>query len=317
MSAIASPPLQQTGSPAPINPRRFDLNLASPRTLFSYSMSALAFLLTLLACVPLFSVLTMLAWRGGMRIIQGGISIFTSLPPGSVQKTGGGFGNALVGTLVMVGIASLIAIPFGILAAIFLAEYGARTTFGTVVRFGAKVMTGLPSILAGVFAYAAVVTLTGDFSAVAGGVALSVLMIPIVMLTAEEAIKMVPLKMKEAAIGMGCTPAQVIWKITLPTAMPGVLTGVMLAVARAAGETAPLIFTALASNFTWVFDARHPYVHLMRPTASMAVFIYNSSTKPYDNLIQLAWAASLVLVLMVLLFNIGGQLLSRRGKPKR
>jgi phosphate transport system permease protein len=142
-------------------------------------------------------------------------------------------------------------------------------------------------------------------------------MIPIVMLTAEEAIKMVPVKMKEAAIGMGATQAQVTWKIVLPTALPGVLTGVMLAIARAAGETAPLIFTALISDLTWTFDAHPPYVHLMRPTGSMAVFIYNSSRSNSDNLVTLAWAASLVLVAMVLVFNIGGQLLSRRGRPAR
>ena len=124
--------------------------------------------------------------------------------------------------------------------------------------------------------------------------------------------------MKDAAIGMGCTQAQVTWKITVPTALPGILTGVMLAIARAAGETAPLIFTALASNNLWPIDGRAPFVHIWnQETESMAVFIYNSSSSPQDNLIALAWAASLVLVIMVLIFNIGGQILSHRGKPAR
>jgi phosphate transport system permease protein len=316
MTSLTKPP-HLPGSEKRLGLKDFEVNLASPRTLFSAVLSGVACVLTLLACVPLFSVLMMLIWRGGTRLVKGGIHVITDLPPSAMMTHGGGFGNAIVGTLVMVGLASAIAVPFGILAALFLAEFGARSRVGTAVRFAAKVMTGLPSILAGVFAYAAVVALTNTFSAVAGGVALSVLMIPIVMLTAEEAIKMVPRKMKEAAAGMGCTRAQVVWKIIIPTALPGILTGVMLAVARAAGETAPLIFTALASNYSFAIDHRQPFVHLMRPTASMAVFIYNSSGKPQDNLIELAWAASLILVVMVLIFNVGGQLLSGRGQPPR
>jgi phosphate transport system permease protein len=176
------------------------------------------------------------------------------------------------------------------------------------VRFAAKVLTGMPSVLAGVFAYAAVVLTMGGFSAPAGGVALAVLMLPTVLLTAEEAIRMVPVKMKEAAIGMGATDAQLLTRIVLPTAMPGILTGVMLAVARAAGETAPLLFTALFSNY-WLVDAHG--ANLMRPTASLAVLIYNFSAMPFPNQLELAWAASLVLVVMVLAFNIVGQVLSR------
>jgi phosphate transport system permease protein len=295
----------------------FNRNLRSRRTMTSVLLSVLAGTLTVIACFPLLSVLIMLIWRGGARLVAGGIHIFTKLPPGAIDANGGGFGNAIVGTLLMVGIASAIAVPFGILGAIFLSEYGPQTRIATMVRFSAKIMTGLPSILAGVFAFAVVVDLTGGFSAVAGGVALSVLMIPIVILTAEEAIKMVPRKMKDAAIGMGCTQAQVTWKITVPTAMPGILTGVMLAIARAAGETAPLIFTALASDELWPIDGRQPILHLWRPTESMAVFIYNSSSSSQQNLVELAWAASLVLVIMVLIFNIGGQILSHRGRPAK
>jgi phosphate transport system permease protein len=208
-----------------------------------------------------------------------------------------------------VGIAALISVPFGIFAAVFLAELGSESKVAEAVRFCAKTLTGLPSILAGVFAYAAVVLLTGTYSAPAGGVALALLMLPTVMLTAEEAMKMVPARMKDAAIGMGCTRSQVVWKVVLPTALPGILTGVMLAVARASGETAPLLFTALFSNY-WLFQDGK--VAMMQPTASLAVLIYNFSGMPFENQIELAWAAALVLVLMVLTANITGQLLSRK-----
>ncbi|HEY5869945.1 MAG TPA: ABC transporter permease subunit, partial [Candidatus Tectomicrobia bacterium] len=153
------------------------------------------------------------------------------------------------------------------------------------------------------------VLLTGTYSAPAGGLALALLMLPTVMLTAEEAMKMVPARMKEAAIGMGCTRSQMVWRVILPTALPGMLTGVMLAVARASGETAPLLFTALFSNF-WIVQDGSPAV--MAPTASLAVLIYNFSGMPFENQIEMAWAAALVLVLLVLAINIAGQLLSRR-----
>jgi phosphate transport system permease protein len=177
------------------------------------------------------------------------------------------------------------------------------------VRFCAKMLTGLPSILAGVFAYAAVVLATGTYSAPAGGVALALLMLPTVMLTAEEAMKMVPARMKEAAIGMGCTPSQVVWRVVLPTALPGMMTGVMLAVARAAGETAPLLFIALFSNY-WLFQDGK--LVLMEPTASLAVLILNFAGMPFESQIEMAWAAALILVLLVLVMNVTGQLFSRR-----
>ena len=280
-------------------------SLRHPRTFFSAFLSVLTGVVTVIACVPLFSVLFMLVYRGGKRL---SLSLFTETPP-SAFESGGGFGNAIVGTLTMVGIAALISVPFGIMAAVFLAEFGPQSKTASTVRFCAKLLTGFPSILAGVFAYAAVVLVTGSYSAPAGGIALSILMLPIVMLTAEESIKMVPQKMKEAAVGMGATQTQVVWKVVLPTALPGMLTGVMLAVARASGETAPLLFTALNSSYWIVQDGR---LALMEPTASLAVLIFNFSSVPYESQIELAWAAALVLVLLVLIVNISGQLLSRK-----
>jgi len=276
------------------------------RALRSILLTSLAWVSALLASVPLFSVLYMLITRGGTRL---NLEVFTELPPAGFEL-GGGFGNALVGTFVMVGIAAAIAIPVGIMAAVFLAELGPYSRLAALARFAAKTLTGLPSILAGVFAYAMVVLTTGTYSAPAGGVALAVLMLPIVVLTAEEAMKMVPKIMKDAAYGMGSTHTQVILKVVLPTAMPAILTGVMLAVARAAGETAPLLFTALFSNY-WIYDAGH--VAAMSPTASLAVLIYNFSGMPFDNQLELAWAASLVLVLIVLVVNIVSRIF---GKPR-
>lgn len=276
------------------------------RAVRSLLLTSVTWAAAILASVPLFSVLYMLITRGGARL---NLEVFTELPPAGFEM-GGGFGNALVGTFVMVGIAALIAIPIGILAAIFLAELGSQSKLANAARFAAKTLTGLPSILAGVFAYAMVVLTTGTYSAPAGGIALSVLMLPIVVLTAEEAMKMVPKIMKDAAHGMGCTNSQVIWHVVLPTAMPAILTGVMLAIARAAGETAPLLFTALFSNY-WIYEQGQ--VSAMSPTASLAVLIYNFSGMPFDNQLELAWAASLVLVMIVLVVNVTSRLL---GKPK-
>lgn len=271
------------------------------RTLTSIVLSTITVTAAVGACMPLFSVIIMLLYRGGKRL---SLEVFYGLPP-TAFDTGGGFGNAIVGTLFMVGIAALISVPFGILGALYLAELGPYRKITQIARFCAKTLTGLPSILAGVFAYAAVVLVMGHYSAWAGGIALSLLMIPIVMLTAEEAIKMVPKPMKEAAFGMGCTPAQSMLKVTLPVAMPGLITGVFLAVARAAGETAPLLFTALFSDY---------WLNAGEPTASLAVLIYNYSGSPFENQIELAWCASLVLVVMVLILNIVSRAVGQRKK---
>ncbi|MCX8102677.1 MAG: phosphate ABC transporter permease PstA [Geminicoccaceae bacterium] len=260
-----------------------------------------AWLVALLAAVPLVSVLYMLIVQGGARL---GLELLTELPPAGFEL-GGGFGNAILGTLVMVGVAALIGIPIGVLGAIYLAEIAPDGRLARTTRFLAKVLTGFPSILAGVFVYAILVLTMGTYSALAGGVALAVLMLPTIVLTAEEAIRMVPRKMKEAAVGMGCTRTQTIWQVMLPTALPAILTGIMLGIARVAGESAPLLFTALFSNY-WLSS-------LAEPTASLSILIYNFSSMPFDNQIELAWAASLVLVLIVLVFNILSRLL---GRPK-
>jgi phosphate transport system permease protein len=246
----------------------------------------------------------MLLVQGGTRLFGADfVEVLTGLPPAGFEM-GGGIGPAIVGTLVMVAIASVLSIPLGILAAIYLGVLEPQTRVATTSRFLAKVLTGFPSILAGVFVYAVLVIRFG-YSAWAGGVALAVLMLPTVVLAAEEAMAQVPQRMKDAAYGMGCTRTQVIWKVVLPTGLPGILTGVMLAVAGAAGESAPLLFTALFSNYF--------ISELTEPTASLSILIYNFSGMPFPNQIELAWTASLVLVLIVLVFNILARLI---GQPK-
>ncbi len=291
----------ETPAEAPYLQRSF----VEPRSVLNGVLNGVAWVAAIIASIPLLSVLYGLIVRGGHRL---SLEVFTELPPAGFEE-GGGFGNAIVGTLVTVGIGALISIPFGILAAIFLGELEPDGKVANVARFCAKTLTGLPSILAGVFAYAVVVLATGTYSAPAAGVALALLMLPTVVLTAEEAMRMVPAPMKNAAYGLGCTRSQVIWKIVFPTALPGILTGVMLAIARAAGETAPLLFTALFSNYWFVEGGK---AHLMTPIASLSVLIYNFSGMPYDNQIELAWTASLVLVMLVLLFNILARVLGRK-----
>lgn len=269
------------------------------RALKNHLLTAMIWGVAILASIPLVSVIYMLAVEGGSRL---DLEAVTALPPAGFEM-GGGFGNAIVGTLVMVGIAAAISIPVGVLAAIYLAILEPKSKLATTARFLAKVLTGFPSILAGVFIYAVLVVTTGTYSAWAGGVALAVLMLPTVTLAAEEAMRQVPQKMKDAAFGMGCTRTQVIFKVVLPTGLSGILTGVILAVAGAAGESAPLLFTALFSNYYMA--------ELAEPTASLSILIYNFSGMPFDNQIELAWAASLVLVLIVLVFNILARIVGR------
>ena len=286
---------------AAAKPPNLSHSWAEGRAVANASLTIGAWFVALLASIPLISVLYMLIVKGGSRL---SLDLFTELPPAGFEM-GGGFGNAIIGTLVMVAIASAISIPIGVLAAVYLSELGPSSRLGRTARFLAKVLTGFPSILAGVFVYAVLVLAMGTYSATAGGVALSILMLPTVVLTAEEALKMVPRKMKDAALGIGCTRTQMIWKVVLPTALPGILTGVMLGIARVSGESAPLLFTALFSNY-WLS-------RLNEPTASLSILIYNFSSMPFENQIELAWAASLVLVLIVLVFNLLSRLL---GRPK-
>lgn len=278
------------------------------RSITNTLLTWLSCALTVSACIPLFSLLGMVAYRGVKAL---NYAALTELPPAPLQD-GGGFGNAIVGTIAIVSIAALLSVPTGILTAIYIAYLGPESKTAESVRFIARVLSGLPSILAGVFAYGLVVLAMKSYSAYAGGFALAVLMLPVIVLTAEQALRSVQTKTIEAAVGMGCTPTQVVWRVLLPTAFPGMLTGVLLAVARAAGETAPLLFTALFSNY-WLLQDHQ--LRLKEPTASMAVFIFNFSGAAFDNMVEMSWAAALVLVLLILSLNLIAQAITyKRNK---
>jgi phosphate transport system permease protein len=270
------------------------------RSLTNRLLSAICITLSLLTMVPLILIIFLLL-KNGLPLL--GAAIFTELPP-AAGMTGGGFGNAILGTLVMVGIGLAISAPAGILSAIYINEYSPTSRLSQAVRLVAKLLTGIPSIICGVFAFAVVVMTTGTFSAYAGGMALAVLMLPTILLTSEQALLGVQSAYREAAYGLGATRFQTIARVVLPDAFPAIMTGVMLAVARAAGETAPLIFTALFSQF-WAKS-------LNEPTASLSVLIYNFSTVPFPHQIAMAWTASLVLVAFVTLANIAAQTIFSR-----
>jgi phosphate transport system permease protein len=252
---------------------------------------------TLLAIVPLASVLAYVTAKG-----FGGLSLdlFTELPK-PVGEAGGGFGNALLGSLVVVGLACAVGIPIGVLAGVYLAEYG-DNLFGKAVRFSADVMSGVPSIAVGIFVYTLIVLSMRRFSALAGGIALGILMLPTITRTTEELLKLVPDALREAGLALGVPRWRVILSVVLRTGAPGIATGIMLAVARAAGETAPLLFTAFNNRF-WSTD-------LNQPIGSLPIQIFTYAVSPYDEWHRQAWAAALVLVTLVLVLNIGARLLT-------
>lgn len=212
-----------------------------------------------------------------------------------VGMVGGGMRNEIIGTVILVGLGSLFALPVGLLAGIFLAEFaGARTAAS--VRFAADILAGVPSIVVGVFAYAIVVRPLLSYSAFAGGVALAIIMIPIVARTAEESLRLVPNSMREAALALGITRWRAVLSVIVPGALTGILTGVMLAVARIAGETAPLLFTALGSF--WGFQG------LFKPIGALPLQIYNYALSPYADWQRQAWAAAFLLIMLVLVISI-------------
>ena len=251
-----------------------------------------------IAILPLVSVLYYTTVRG-----IGGINwdFFTQLPK-PVGETGGGMANAIEGTLTLVGMACVIGIPAGVLAGVFLAEFPG-TRFATLVRFSADVMSGIPSITVGIFAYSVVVLKMGRFSAIAGSVALAVIMLPTVTRTTEELLRLVPSTLREAALGLGVPKWRATVSIVLRTAAPGIATGIMLAVARIAGETAPLLFTAFSNRF-WSQGVD-------QPIASLPVQIYTYAVSPFEDWHRQAWAAALVLVALVLVLNVTAKLVVR------
>ena len=278
------------------------------RNIGSRLLTVLAALFSGIAVLPLILVLGYVLFKGGSTL---SIALLTELPPPPGLEEGG-IANAIVGTLAVTCISALIAIPVGVGGGIFLAEYSRGGWFAQFIRFGTNVLSGVPSIIAGVFIYGTIVTsrvLFGNaYSALAGGMALSILMLPTVIKTTDEGLKLVPDDLRRAALGVGASRFVMITRITLPTAFTPIATGVVLAIARAAGETAPLIFTALFSPY---WSELITGDGLLAPIASLSVLIYNFAIMPYEFHNQLAWSASFVLVAMILILNLLSRWLSR------
>jgi phosphate transport system permease protein len=277
------------------------------RNRFNALFTTIAGLFAGIAVLPLLLVLLYVLIQGGRLITP---SLFTQLPP-APGMAGGGIGNAMLGTVVVTLIASLLAIPIGVGGGIYLSEYNRTGWFAQVVRFCNDVLAGVPSIISGVFVYGLIVATRiffgQSYSAMAGGIALSVLMLPTVIKTTDEALKLVPNELRWGAIGIGASKFVTVVKVSLPAAFTPIATGVVLAIARAAGETAPLIFTALFSPF-WPEG-------VFNPIASMSVLIYNFAIMPYAPQNQLAWAASFVLVVMILAANLFARWITRVSRP--
>ena len=272
-----------------------------PRDLFNIIMTIISGLCIAITLVPLVLVLAFVLLQGFSRV---NLSLLTELPPPPGLE-GGGIANAIIGTVMVVAIATMISVPFGVMAAVYLSEFSEGSQLARWVRFFTNVLSGVPSIISGVFIYALLVrTGATGYSAVAGGVALAVLMLPTIIRTTDEALQIIPKEIRWASIGVGSSRYQTVLQIVLPAAVPSILTGVTLAIARAAGETAPLIFTALFSPF-WPSG-------LFNPIASLSVLVYNFAIVPFQPQQELAWAGSLILVLLVLLTSVTARLATRQ-----
>jgi phosphate transport system permease protein len=269
------------------------------RKLFSRLFEILCGLAVVIALIPLAMILFYVIKEGAGALNW---DFFTKMPK-PVGEAGGGMANAIVGTLILIGIAALFAVPIGGICGVHLAEYPS-TKFSSVVRFAADVLNGVPSIVVGIFAYGLVVLPVKRFSAIAGGVALGFLMIPIVVRTTEELLRLVPGGLREGALALGATRGRAVFGVIVPAALPGILTGILVALARVAGETAPLLFTALNNRF-WSTS-------LTQPIASLTVQVYTYAQSPYDDWHRQAWAGAFLLVMIILTLSIAARLAVRR-----
>ncbi len=270
------------------------------RRLTDHFMTGVAVLTVILVLVPLFAIFAYLVYRG-----VGSINwAFLTQTPKPVGEAGGGMANAIVGSAFILALASVLGVPVGVGAGIYLAEFG-RNRFGDVIRFTADVLNGVPSIVVGIVAYSIVVLSQKHFSALAGGVALAIMMIPTITRTTEEMLLLVPQALREAAYGLGVPRWRTTISITLRTATSGVITGIILAFARVAGETAPLLFTAFGNQF-WNLRAN-------QPTAALPLQIFNYAISPYDEWHRQAWAGALVLIILIVTAVAAVRFAVRRG----
>jgi phosphate transport system permease protein len=274
------------------------------RTATNYFVSGLSVLATIVVIIPLIAILFYLVYKGASSL---NLAFFTR-PPAPVGESGGGMANAIVGSGIILMLASLMGIPIGIAAGVYLAEFGRGKPFATAVRFTADVLNGVPSIVMGISIYSLIVVRQKHFSALAGGVALAIMMIPTITRTTEEMLATVPHAIREAALGLGVPKWRTVISISLRTASPGIITGCMLAFARVAGETAPLLFTAFGNQF-WSLK-------LNEPIAALPLQIYVYAISPYDEWHRLAWAGSLVLIVMIMVSVTLVRIFANRGVLK-
>jgi phosphate transport system permease protein len=253
----------------------------------------------LAALVPLLHILFYVV-RAGLPAMN--LALFTRMPK-PVGEVGGGMANALAGSLILVGLATALAVPIGVLAGVHLSEFR-RSRLATAVRFSADILNGVPSIVVGIFAYSVAVLPFRRFSALAGGLALGVMMIPLIVRTTEELLNLVPSTLRDGALALGATRARAVWTVILPAALPGIMTGVLVAVARIAGETAPLLFTA--------FNNRFGSASLTQPIASLTVQVYTYAISPYEDWHRQAWAGAAILIGAVLVVSLLARTMTAR-----
>jgi phosphate transport system permease protein len=297
------------GDDGPVRPpmnfqtRRMRLN-SIRRSLVNHMVTGVALLSTVLVIVPLVAIFVYLLYMGASSL---NLAFFTRIPA-PVGEPGGGMSNAIVGSGIVLALASLMGIPVGIAAGVYLAEFGRGKLLASAIRFTADVLNGVPSIVMGIAIYALIVKPQQHYSAFAGGVALAVMMVPTIARTTEEMLATVPHSIREAALGLGVPKWRTVLSVSLKTASPGIITGCMLAFARVAGETAPLLFTAFGNQF-WSFN-------LTEPIAALPLQIYVYAISPYDEWHRLAWAGALVLIVMIMVAVTLVRIYASRGMMK-
>jgi phosphate transport system permease protein len=273
------------------------------------TMLAAMWLAVVVAVVPLGFILADVIVKG---IGQLSASFLTQPEPYVATASGGGFGAGVRGTIKMVALGTVVSVPIGVLAAVYLSEYQPRGLLATVVRFIADVMTGIPSIFVGIFVFTVVVLETHSFSSYAGGLALGILMLPLIVRTSEEALRLVPATLREASLALGVRRWRTIMAVTLPTALPGITTGILLAIARAAGETAPLLLTSFGNQLLV------PWTSWNGPEAALTLQIYFDSRSPFPAQQARAWTGALVLIAGVMILSLTARtVIARRSQLRR
>jgi phosphate transport system permease protein len=300
---MATQPFNNQPRPMDFQTKTMRMNNAR-RTATNYFVSGLSILATVIVILPLIAILFYLIYKGASSL---NLAFFTHIPA-PVGQEGGGMANSIVGSGIILLVASLMGVPIGIAAGVYLAEFGRGRALATAIRFTADVLNGVPSIVMGISIYSLIVVQQKHFSALAGGVALAIMMVPTITRTTEEMLATVPHAIREAALGLGVPKWRTAISVSLRTASPGIITGCMLAFARVAGETAPLLFTALGNQF-WSFK-------LNEPIAALPLQIYVYAISPYDEWHRLAWAGALVLIVMIMVSVTLVRIFANRGVLK-